>query len=246
MEILVVKDEYEAGRAAAEAVIEALADSSSPVLGVATGSSPLSTYRHLAEAAAAGRFDPAPVRAFALDEYRGISPEHPESYHAVIRREVCERVGLLPEHVRVPPGSAEDPVSACAEYEAAMAAAGGVDVQILGIGSNGHIGFNEPGSSPESRTRVQRLTPQTRQDNARFFGGRVEDVPEECVTQGIGTILEARRIVLLAQGESKAGGLAAMVNGPVTPECPASILQRHPSVLVVADEAAASQLARRI
>lgn len=245
MELLVVKDENEVGRAAADAVIEGLSGAEPPVLGVATGSSPLSTYRHLAEAVKEGRFDPRPVRAFALDEYRGISPEHPESYHAVIRREVCERVGLLPEHVRVPPGRAKDPVSACAEYEAAMAAASGVDVQILGIGSNGHIGFNEPGSSPTSRTRVQRLAPQTRRDNARFFGGRVEDVPEECVTQGIGTILEARRIVLVAQGESKAAALAALVDGPVTVDCPATALQGHPSVLIVADEAAASRLTPR-
>lgn len=211
------------------------------VLGVATGSSPESTYRHLATLVADG-LDVSRVKAFALDEYVGMELDHPESYHSVIRREVIDRVGLSPENVRVPNGMAEDIVAECADYERDMKESGGVDIQLLGIGANGHIGFNEPGSSLTSRTRIKTLAPKTVKDNARFFDGDESKVPVHCLTQGIGTIMEVRKIILVATGKNKAKAIADMAEGPMGTFCPGSILQMHPNVTVVVDEAAASQL----
>jgi glucosamine-6-phosphate deaminase len=172
----------------------------------------------------------------------GLPAGHPESYAEVIRREVTERLHLDPANVAVPDGSAADPERAAADYDAAIAAAGGIDVQVLGIGHNGHLAFNEPGSALDSRTRVEVLTERTREANARYFS-TPEEVPLRCITQGLGTIMEARHLLLVVNGADKAGVLAAALNGPVTAGCPASVLQRHPHVTVVADEAAASQLA---
>jgi glucosamine-6-phosphate deaminase len=180
------------------------------------------------------------VRGFALDEYVGLPPGHPESYRAVIDREVVEPLGLTPDLVRVPgdDGAIE---TAGERYERAIDEAGGVDLQILGLGRTGHIGFNEPGSSFASLTRVKTLTQQTRLDNARFFDS-VEDVPLHCITQGLGTILRARHLVLLAFGAAKAAAVAGAVEGPVTASLPASAIQLHPRVTVIVDEAAASRL----
>ncbi|MCU1519005.1 MAG: multidrug transporter, partial [Pseudarthrobacter sp.] len=179
---------------------------------------------------------------FALDEYVGLPAGHPESYAEVIRREVTDRLRLDPARVAVPDGSAADPERAAAAYDSAIAAAGGIDVQILGIGHNGHLAFNEPGSALDSRTRVEVLTERTREANARYFSTPV-DVPFRCITQGLGTIMEARHLLLVVNGTDKARVLAAALNGPVTADCPASLLQRHPHVTVVADEAAAALLA---
>ena len=170
---------------------------------------------------------------------------HPESYRAVITREVVEPLGLTPGLVHVPNGAVETIRTAAAEYERAIEAAGGVDLQILGIGRTGHIGFNEPGSSLASLTRVKTLTEETRADNARFFDSP-DDVPMHCITQGIGTILRARHLVLLAFGEAKARAVADAVEGPVTASRPGSAIQLHPHATVVVDEAAASARARRV
>lgn len=245
MEINVAADETAVGVLAAEAVARALRGRPAPVLGVATGSSPLSTYDALAEIVRRGELDPSAVTAFALDEYVGLPPEHPQSYRSVITQEIVEKIGLAPEKTHVLNGMADDLLSECARYEQAMAEAGGVDVQILGIGSNGHIGFNEPGSSLASRTRIKTLAPSTRRDNARFFDDDIDQVPVHCLTQGIQTIMDARRIVLVAHGEAKAEAVAAMIEGPSGAQCPASVLQWHPRVLVVLDEAAASLLKHR-
>ena len=174
------------------------------------------------------------VRGFALDEYVGLPAGHPESYRAVITREVVEPLGLTPELVRVPNGDPATIQHAGADYEAAITAAGGVDLQILGIGRTGHIGFNEPGSSLASLTRVKTLTERTRADNARFFDSP-DDVPMHCITQGIGTILRARHLVLLAFGEAKAHAVAAAVEGPVSASQPGSAIQLHPHTTVVVD-----------
>jgi len=182
------------------------------------------------------------VRAFALDEYVGLPEGHPQSYGEVIRREVTERLGMDPGKVRVPAGSADDPCQAAAAYDAAIREAGGIDLQLLGIGHNGHIAFNEPGAAFDSRTRVETLAERTREANARYFDS-VADVPTQCITQGLGTIMEARHLLLVVNGPDKAEILAAALNGPVSPDCPASVLQRHPHVTVVADQAAAAQLA---
>jgi len=212
------------------------------VLGVATGSSPLSTYDGLAKLIAAGELDLSQASAFALDEYVGLADGHPESYHEVIRRTVTEPLGLDPSRVHVPDGSLHGLASAGERFEKAIAAAGGVDVQILGIGANGHIGFNEPTSSLSSRTRVKTLTERTREDNARFFADP-NDVPHHCVTQGLGTIMAARHVVLVATGEAKADAIAHVIEGSITAMCPGSVLQMHQFATVVIDEAAARHLA---
>lgn len=241
MEVIILPNADEVGRVAASIIAETLTAAKNPVIGLATGSSPLATYRELARRVEDQRLDVSDVAGFALDEYVGIPFEHPESYVSVINREVVVPLGLDPNRVHVPDGRADDPEAACADYERAITAAGGVDVQILGIGSNGHVGFNEPGSSLASRTRVKALSESTRTDNARFFD-RPEQVPTHCVTQGLGTIMDAHRLVLVAQGENKADAIAAAAEGPVSAFCPASILQFHPRATLVIDEAAASKL----
>lgn len=211
------------------------------VLGFATGSSPLAVYDELAGRHASG-LSFARARGFLLDEYVGLPAGHPEGYRAVIEREVVARLDLPTDAVLGPDGGAPDLPGACAAYESAIAAAGGVDLQLLGIGTDGHVAFNEPGSSLASRTRVKTLTEQTRRDNARFFGGDVDAVPRHVLTQGLGTILEARHLVLLASGRAKAEAVHQMVEGPVSAMWPGSVLQLHPHVTVLVDEAAASRL----
>ncbi|MCL2090471.1 MAG: glucosamine-6-phosphate deaminase [Micrococcales bacterium] len=211
------------------------------VIGAATGSSPLATYSELADRVRAGTLDLSQASVFALDEYVGLPVGHPESYHDCIRRTVTEPLGLDPARVHVPDGNPDGLDTAGQRYEDAIRAAGGVDVQIVGIGVNGHIGFNEPTSSLSSRTRVKTLTEQTRRDNARFFDS-LDEVPRHCITQGLGTVMDARHVLLVATGEHKADAVAAVVEGPVTAMRPGSVLQMHPHVTVVVDEAAASRL----
>ncbi|WP_347756502.1 glucosamine-6-phosphate deaminase [Agrococcus sp. ProA11] len=230
------EDRASAGRLVADRVAAALHARKDAVLGVATGSTPEPVWAALAERA----LDLARVRAFALDEYFDIAEDHPERYRAVVEREIVRPLGLDPALVRTPGDDGRD-AGAPERFEHALAAAGGIDMQVLGIGSNGHIAFNEPGSAFDSRTRIARLTEETRRDNARFFSS-LDDVPRRCITQGIGTILEARSIVLLAFGPHKAPAIAAALEGPVTTAMPASALQLHPRVTVVVDRAAAAGL----
>jgi glucosamine-6-phosphate deaminase len=176
-----------------------------------------------------------------LDEYVGLPPDHPQSYRAFIRTHLTDLVDLDPTRLHGPDVWAGDVPAACAAYEHLLASLGGVDLQLLGIGSDGHIGFNEPSSSLTSRTRIKTLTEQTRRDNARFFGS-FDDVPRHVVTQGLGTIGAARHAVLVATGAAKAAPIAAAVEGPVTAMCPASVLQLHPHATVVVDAAAAADL----
>jgi glucosamine-6-phosphate deaminase len=240
-EVVVVHDERAAGELVAtsiRALIEATPDA---VLGLATGSTPLSVYEALARSFRENPLDVSHVRGFALDEYVGLPGAHPESYRSVIARDVVVPLGLTPANIRVPNGDPSTLESAGSDYEEAILEAGGVDIQILGIGRTGHLGFNEPGSSFGSLTRVKTLAPQTRADNARFFAS-MEDVPVHCVTQGLGTILRARHLVLLAFGAGKAEALAAAVEGPLSASQPASAIQLHPHVTVIVDEAAASRL----
>ncbi|MFC6359523.1 glucosamine-6-phosphate deaminase [Luteococcus peritonei] len=240
MEVVIENTAEDLGERAAERIAQLVAGRPRPVLGVATGSSPLSTYAALARRVDAG-LDLGGASVFALDEYLGLPADDPNSYRATIQRTVTGPLHLDPERVQVLDGSAADPQEACRRFEDAIRAAGGVDVQLLGIGGNGHIGFNEPGSPLDSRTRVQPLSEATRQANARFFDDPAQ-VPTHCLTQGLGTIMESRHVVLVAQGEQKAAAVAAALTGPVGPDCPASVLQRHPSVLVVLDPAAAGGL----
>lgn len=236
-EIVIVSSADEAGALAADRIAALVARKPDAVLGLATGSTPLPVWAALRERGV----DLTRVRGFALDEYLGLPPGHPESYRAVIDREVVGPLGLDPARVRVP-GDDGGPIATAGErYEEAIRAAGGVDLQILGIGRTGHIGFNEPGSSLASRTRVKTLTDATRADNARFFAS-LDDVPRHCLTQGLGTILEARELVLLAFGAGKAEAVAGAVEGPVSASLPGSVIQLHPEVTVFVDEAAASRL----
>ncbi|HEX4790135.1 MAG TPA: glucosamine-6-phosphate deaminase [Actinospica sp.] len=240
MEVVIVPDAAAGGELIAEAIAVLLARKPDALLGVATGSTPLPIYRALA-ARVAGGLDVGSMRVCQLDEYVGLPAGHPESYRSVIAREVLEPLGLGLERFLGPDGTSADIPAACAAYEAALAATGGVDLQILGIGTDGHIGFNEPCSSLASRTRIKTLTPQTREDNARFFDS-LDEVPHHVITQGIGTILEAGHLVLLATGAGKADAVAATVEGPLSALVPASALQLHPHATVVVDEAAAAQL----
>ena len=235
-EVVIVGTREEAGVLAADRIEALVRRKPDAVLGLATGSTPLPVWAALRERG----LDLSRVRGFALDEYLGLPAGHPESYHDVIAREVVEPLGMDPALVRVP--GDDGPVDGAGErYEAAIRDAGGVDLQVLGIGRTGHIGFNEPGSSLASRTRVKTLTEQTRRDNARFFDS-LDEVPRHCLTQGLGTISDARELVLLAFGEAKAEAVAGAVEGPVSASLPASVIQLHPEVTVLLDEAAASRL----
>ena len=232
----------ELGRLAAAAIEKLVRDQPDSVLGLATGSSPLAVYDELARRHAEHGLSFARVRAFMLDEYVGLAADHPERYRNVIEKEIASRVDFAAGAVQGPDGLAEDLVGACAGYEDAIASVGGVDLQLLGIGTDGHIAFNEPGSSLASRTRIKTLTRQTREDNARFFGGDIDQVPQHCLTQGLATIMSARHLVLLATGRGKAEAVHQLVEGPVSAMWPATILQHHPHVTVLVDDAAASRL----
>ncbi|WP_372594224.1 glucosamine-6-phosphate deaminase [Actinotalea sp.] len=242
MEVIVMQDEAERVGLVADRIAGLLAAKPHAVLGLATGSSPLPVYRELIRRYEAGALSFRGASAFTLDEYVGLAEDHPERYRHVIEREFTSHVDLDPAAVAGPDGTAADLPAACAAYEEQIRAAGGVDLQILGIGSDGHIAFNEPGSSFASRTRIKTLTAQTRADNARFFGGDADAVPHHCLTQGLGTVMEARHIVLLATGTEKAEAVHQMIEGPVSALWPATILQHHPHVTVLLDRAAASRL----
>lgn len=238
-EVVIVPSPADAGALVADEIVRLIAARPDAVLGLATGSTPLPVYEALRPRLAGT--DVSRVRGFALDEYVGIDPRHPQSYRSVITTEVVEPLGLDPERIHTPNGDLATIAHAGEDYERAIADAGGIDLQILGIGTSGHIGFNEPGSSFASRTRVKTLIEQTRRDNARFFDA-IDDVPMHCITQGLGTILSARHLFLLAFGEGKAAAVAGAVEGPVTSSLPGSAIQLHPHVTVVVDEAAASRL----
>lgn len=212
------------------------------VIGLATGSSPLAIYDDLARRHNEDGLSFAQARGFMLDEYVGLPPDHPERYRNVIQNEIAGRVDWPADQVRGPDGLADDLPKACAEYDQAIKDAGGVDIQILGIGSDGHIAFNEPGSSFSSRTRIKTLTNQTREDNARFFADDINQVPRHCLTQGLGTIMEAKHILLIATGKAKAEAVHQLVEGPISALWPATILQMHPHCTVLLDDAAASRL----
>ncbi len=239
---VVVAPGPELARLAADAVERLLRARPRTVLGLATGSSPLAVYDELVRRHREDGLSFAHARAFMLDEYVGLPADHPQRYRNVIEAEIASRVDFSPGAVQGPDGLAEDLVAACAGFERAIADAGGVDLQLLGIGTDGHVAFNEPGSSLASRTRIKTLTRQTREDNARFFDDDVSQVPTHCLTQGLATIMAARHLVLLAQGRGKAEAVHQLVEGPVSALWPATVLQHHPHVTVLVDDAAAGRL----
>lgn len=241
MEVIIAPVDQQA-RLAADAIEALLRRDDDSTLGLATGSSPLAVYGELIHRHEQHGLSFARARGFMLDEYVGLPADHPQRYRNVIAEELADRVHWDAERVHGPDGLAADIPTACADYEQALARSGGVDLQLLGIGTDGHIGFNEPGSSLSSRTRIKSLAPQTRADNARFFGGDVDKVPVHCVTQGLGTISEARHLVLLASGRHKAEAVHQLVEGPISALWPATVMQLHPHATVLVDEAAASRL----
>jgi glucosamine-6-phosphate deaminase len=235
---LLVVDERDVGSTAADAVLAGL-PATQPRIGVATGATPLPLYWELARRAAAGTIDLSSATLVALDEYVGLGQRNPRSYAAYVRDVIAGPLQIDPTRVLVPDGLAPDPDRAADAFERTIVELGGVDVQIAGLGANGHLAFNEPGSALDSTTRTVELSAETRHDNARFFADRYTDVPTRAITQGLGTISRARSIVLAVRGANKARALLATLKGPVTSAVPASILQEHPAVTVIADRTAA-------
>jgi glucosamine-6-phosphate deaminase len=245
MEVVPCSSSGETATLAADAIARLVDRKRDAVLGLATGSSPLGVYDELARRVDAGLLSLSEVTCFLLDEYVGLPDDHEQRYGAVIRRDLIDRVDIDPGRVHGLDGTASDLEAECASYEQAIVAAGGVDLQVLGLGRDGHIAFNEPGSSLSSRTRIKTLASQTRHDNARFFGDDEDAVPRHCLTQGIGTIMEARHLLVVASGSSKAEAVHQLVEGPVSATWPATALQHHRHVTVLLDAEAASGLARR-
>ncbi len=245
MEIIILKNAESVAAMGAELVAELLRVSPATVLGLATGGTQLSLYRKLVEKYRAGEISFKNATSFNLDEYLGVTPDNPQSYRAYMRREFFDHIDIDQHNTFLPEcDEGQNPVRVGPAYERRINGAGGIDLQILGIGSNGHIGFNEPSSSLKSRTRVKTLTRQTFEDNSRLFSAD-EFQPTLAITMGIATIMDARRILLLATGTNKAEAVGNMIEGPVTAMCPASILQMHERVTVLLDETAASDLSNR-
>ena len=245
MEIIILKNAESVADTGAELVAELLRVSPAAVLGLATGGTQLALYRKLVAKHHSGEISFRKTTTFNLDEYLGVTPDNPQSYRAYMKRELFDHVDIDPRNTFLPEcGEGQNPVLVGPRYEQSIRAAGGIDLQIVGIGVNGHIGFNEPSSSLNSRTRVKTLTRQTVEDNSRLFSAD-EFQPRLAVTMGIATIMDARGILLLATGSNKAGAVASMIEGPLTAMCPASILQMHERVTVLLDEAAAGSLKNR-
>ena len=230
------------GRSFAADIARALAANPAMVLGLPTGRTPIPLYGELVRLFRAGRIDLSRATTFNLDEFVGIAPHDPRSYHAFMRRHLFDHVNLSARRIHVLNGTAPDTARECARYEHAIARAGGIDVQLLGLGSNGHIGFNEPARALFARTHRTRLSMATRRANAALFGKRATAVPREALSMGMATILHARRVVLIATGAMKSRCVARMIEGPVTPRIPASFLQLHRNAEVWLDRAAGARL----
>ncbi|MBQ1566302.1 MAG: glucosamine-6-phosphate deaminase [Erysipelotrichaceae bacterium] len=239
MKVIRVKDAAEAAEKAFEVMKEFIKPGK--VLGLATGSTPLGLYAKMVEDHKQNGTSYKEIKSFNLDEYVGLPKTHPESYYAFMHRNLFDQIDIPEENTHVPSGLGEDLEAQAREYDE-MIAESPVDIQLLGIGSDGHIAFNEPGTPFDSGTHVTDLAESTIKDNCRFFDNDISKVPTQAVTQGIGTIMKARNILLIATGANKAKAVKEMLEGPVDESCPASILQRHDSVVVIVDEPAASLL----
>jgi len=241
MKIIIKKDYDELSREAARIVKEAVQTKPDTVLGLATGSTPIGCYRELIKMHEEEGLDFSQVTSFNLDEYQGLPADHPQSYNYFMYENLFNRVNINPKNIFIPDGMTENVEKFSKEYEEKIKEAGGIDLQILGIGSDGHIGFNEPGTPLDSRTQLVKLAESTIEDNSRFFEKK-EDVPRFAITMGPQTIFEAKKILLLASGENKAEAVARLIEGPITPQITASVLQKHPNTIVILDEKAASKL----
>jgi glucosamine-6-phosphate deaminase len=243
MEVLVKDAHDDVSRLAAELIADIVRRKPRAVLGLATGSTPVGAYKELIRLHKEEGLDFSKVTTFNLDEYVGLQHDHPQSYHFFMWDNFFNHININPKNVNIPDGTAKDIPAFCHTYEEMIVKAGGLDVQLLGIGGNGHIAFNEPGSSLGSRTRVKTLDEKTRQDNSRFFKS-LNEVPKYAITMGIGTIMEARQLILLANGEGKAEAIANTCEGPVTAMVPATIVQLHPSATIIVDKAASVKLTK--
>jgi len=242
MRVTIFKDERVLARTLAAHIAQAVIAKPDLVLGLPTGRTPIRLYHELGGLHAHAQLDLSRATTFNLDEFLGIPPSHPGSYRAFMEEHLFSRVNLAAERINVLDGGAPDPEAECARYERAIEDAGGVDLQLLGIGTNGHIGFNEPARELTGSTHRVTLKSSTRRSNAALFGGDPEQVPHQALSMGMATILHARRIVMIATGKSKAGCIERVVNGPITPKLPASFLQVHRDVELMLDETAASKL----
>lgn len=234
MNIIKVQDYEAMSQKAADVFIRTINEEKQPILGLATGSTPIKLYENLIEEYKKGTISFQHVRTYNLDEYVGLSRDNENSYHYFMKENLFDHVDIPVEQTHIPDGVASDPEVACADFEASLAEGGAIDLQVLGLGLNGHIGFNEPGTPFDKRTHVVELDASTRKANARFFAN-IDEVPTQAITMGIATILEAKEILLLVQGEKKAEILRKVINGEVTEDVPASILQRHPNVTIITD-----------
>lgn len=238
---IIIKESYEdLSKEAARVIKREMQKKPNLVLGLATGSTPIGLYKELIRRHKEG-LSFSQITTFNLDEYFGLDSSHSQSYHFYMQKNLFDHIDIKPKNIHIPDGTVKDVKRYCAEYEEIIKRVGGIDLQILGIGSNGHIGFNEPGSLFTSRTHLTKLTESTIKDNARFFEKK-EDVPRFAITMGIQTILEAKEIILLASGQNKADAVAKSIEGQITSQVPASILQKHPNSIFILDKAAASQL----
>jgi len=241
MEIIIQPDSSQASQVAARIVARLVRSKPHTVLGFATGNTPLQLYKNLVRMHREEGLDFRGVSTFNLDEYVGIPAAHPSSYHSYMWAHLFSQINIPHGQIHIPDGMTPDIPAVCRKYEEAVKSAGGIDIQILGIGTNGHLGFNEPTSSLASRTRIKTLTDQTRLDAAAAFGGH-DNVPSHVLTMGIGTILDSRMCLLLAFGKKKARAIALAVEGPLTASVPGSALQLHPRAVLVLDKDAASEL----
>lgn len=243
MRIIVTKDYEDMSKKAAAIIAAQVAEKPNCVLGLATGSTPIGTYKNLVEWYENGSLDFSQVRTVNLDEYRGLPRDNDQSYYYFMHDNLFNHVNIDEANTNVPDGTNPDADAECARYEALITSYGGQDLQLLGLGHNGHIGFNEPAQEFDKTTHCVDLQESTIEANKRFFAS-ADDVPKQAYTMGIGTIMKAKKILVVANGEGKADIVAKAFFGPVTPEVPASILQFHPNVTIVVDEAAASKLPR--
>lgn len=244
MRVIITKDYDAMSRRAAKFVRELLDRKPDAVIGFATGSTPIGLYKELIRMHKEDGLDFSKIVTFNLDEYIGLPKDHPESYHTFMWENLFKHINVNPSNVHIPDGTVPDVEAYSQWYEERIKKFGGIDLQILGIGRDGHIGFNEPGSSLGSRTRIKTLAKETIEDNARFFDGDVNKVPRQAITMGVGTIMEAKVLLLLASGKNKAEAVKKTVEGPITAMVPASIMQLHPKAILVLDEEAASLLER--
>ena len=241
IKVIVVENYEEVSKKAFEVMKEVLDSKANPVLGLATGSSPIGLYENMIQERKDTNRSYKEVITFNLDEYIGLPRDHKESYYTFMHKNLFSGLDIPENHIHIPDGSATDSEAEAKKYEAELQDYA-LDIQVLGIGSNGHIGFNEPGTAFDSATHVVSLQEKTIKDNARFFDGDMNQVPKQAISMGIGSIVRAKKILVVATGENKADAVYGMVKGPITTDCPASVLQNHDDVVVIVDKAAASKL----